>query len=172
MARGDEAAKLYRVAYEEGRKSIADQAVELSGIRTRAVSYMAFIGTATAFLVTTTLKSASSAWPFYTLAILASLLMVWALFQLGRTIWPARKFTFRIDPLEIINRYIEREVPAPSENELLRKLSKFYGNYIDNNEIQLKRVRSAFTQVVLFGGVSLFCWTITVWLFGAVGTNV
>ncbi|MGO3717617.1 MAG: hypothetical protein ACTJGO_14705, partial [Glutamicibacter arilaitensis] len=79
---------------------------------------------------------------------------------------------FRIDPLEIINRYIEREVPAPSENELLRKLSKFYGNYIDNNEIQLKRVRSAFTQVVLFGGVSLFCWTITVWLFGAVGTNV
>ena len=69
---GTDAAPLERLAYEEGKRALADQTDELNGIRNRAVSYMAFVGSATAFLVGTGLKAAHrDAW-FYSLAVLAS----------------------------------------------------------------------------------------------------
>ena len=67
-----DAASLERLAYDEGKRALADQTDELNGIRTRAGSYMAFVGSATAFLVGTGLKAADrDAW-FYALASVAS----------------------------------------------------------------------------------------------------
>src|SRR5690349_1031373 len=48
---------LYKVAYEESRRTLDDQADELNRIRDRAVQFEVFIGAATAFLVGTGLQA-------------------------------------------------------------------------------------------------------------------
>ncbi|WP_445156030.1 hypothetical protein ACTWLI_07650 [Arthrobacter sp. Hor0625] len=167
----DAATSLYRVAFEEGRRSISDQVDELNGIRTRAVSYMAFIGTATAFLVTTTLRSAAPGGLFYVVAILATLSVAWATVQLCRVIRPGLDFTIRLDPRDIITNFIDRQVPRPSEAQLLRSLAGWSGRYIDDNDNALEEIRRRFSHVILFGGGGLLLWTIAVWLFGRVGVG-
>ena len=164
-------AALYRVAYEQGLRSLTDQVDELSGLRTRAVSYMAFIGTATAFLVTATLRSATAGTPFFVCALLATLFVAWATIQLGRTIHPGLEFTFRLDARQIIARWIDREVPAPSEADLLRSLSGWLSVYVEQNEVALKKVRWRFNQVVMCGGTGLLLWTVAIWAFGRVGVG-
>lgn len=140
-------------------------------MRSRAVAYMAFIGTATAFLVSTTIRTPNLQLPFYLVALTATLFVVWSIFQLARVIWPKRSFTLRIDPINIIEQFIDREVPIPTQAELLRTLSKWFGRYIDDNDLALDKVRNAFTQVVLFGSGGLLLWTIAIWFFGTVGTH-
>src|SRR3954454_17779051 len=68
--------KMYRVAYKESQRTLDDQADELTGIRTRAVQYLAFIGTATAFLVGASLKTFERDTPFYAISITATGLSV------------------------------------------------------------------------------------------------
>ena len=163
----DTAASLYRIAYEEARRTITDQVDELNGMRNRAVSYMAFIGTAAAFLV----RTGSPELMFYILAIAATASVAWATVQLCRVIRPGISFTIRLDPRDIITSFIDRQVPRPSEAQLLRSLAGWSANYIDENEKGLEKIRSRFSHVVIFGGGGLLLWTIAVWVFGTVGTS-
>lgn len=167
----DSAARLYRIAFDEGRRSIADQAEELTGVRSRAVSYMAFIGTATAFLVTTTLKAVTPDLSFYIVAGIATLSVSWATLQLCRVIWPNTKFTLRMDPIVIIELFIDKKIPTYSDAEIYRELSKWFGRYLDTNERSLVKIRKLFAHVILFGGGGLVMWTIAVWMFAVVGTH-
>lgn len=167
----DAAVNLYRVAFEEGRRGIADQVDELNGMRTRAVSYMAFIGTAAAFLVTTTLRSAIPGGAFYLIAILATISVTWATVQLCRVVRPRLPFTIRFDPRDIITNFIDREIPRPTEAQLLRSLAGWSARYIEENEESLRRIRYRFSHVIMFGGGGLLLWTVAVWIFGRVGVG-
>lgn len=167
----DEAADLYRVAYEAGQKSLSDQSAELSGMRTRAVSYMAFIGTATAFLVTNTLRLATPGWYFYSMAIAATVCVSWATIELCLLIRPKLKFSFNFDPREIISTFIDRQVPRPSEAQLLRSLTGWTAVNIESNELILDKVRARFARVIMFGGGGLLLWTTAIWIFGSVGVR-
>lgn len=162
---------LYRIAYDEARSSISDQVDELNGMRNRAVSFMAFIGSATAFLVGTSVGSATPSWLFYVLAVLAGGSTIYAIVQLCRVIRPGIMFTIRLDPTKIIADFIDRQVPRPSEAQLLRSLTGFYGVYIDQNEEGLSKIRNRFSQVIFFGSGGLLLWTLTVWIFAKVGTG-
>lgn len=162
---------LYRIAYEEGRKSLSDQVDELNGMRNRAVSYMAFILSATAFLVGTTLRTASPGALFYATAVIASALTIWAIVHLALTIWPRVDFIFQLDPSGIVTDFIDRDIPRPTEAELLRSLSGWISVYLEANEKALKKIRYRFTNVVISGALGLLIWTLMAWFFSRVGTG-
>jgi hypothetical protein len=162
---------MYRVAYEQGIRTLDDQAAEIDGMRNRAVSFMAFVGSATAFLVTTTLRSADPGVPFFVLASIATLSVAWAIVQLGRLIRPKLEFTLRLDSREIITDWIDRDVPCPSEALLLRGLGGWLAEYAESNRVGLRTLRARFTQVLMFGSAGLLAWTVAIWVFGRVGVG-
>ena len=160
---------MYRLAYEQGLRTLADQATELDGMRTRAVSFMAFVGTATAFLVTAALRSAEPGNLFFALALVATLCVGAAIVQLARLIRPGIEFTLRLDPRSIVTDWIDREVPCPSEALLLRGLSGWLAQYAEDNREGLKVLRNRFSHVIILGSSGLLIWTIAIWVFGRVG---
>ncbi|HEX8004186.1 MAG TPA: hypothetical protein VF519_15970 [Mycobacteriales bacterium] len=68
-------AALYRIAFDEGRELLADQLAELSALRGRAVQFLAFVGTGSAFLVGTALGGKRDQL-FYSVAGIGSTLSV------------------------------------------------------------------------------------------------
>ncbi len=162
---------MYRIAYEQGLRTLDDQAAEVDGMRARAVSFMAFIGTATAFLVGTTVRTAPPGLSpaFVTVAVIATGLVAWATFQLVLLVRAGHEFTLRLNPGDIIRKWIDSRVPVPSESRLLRDLSGWLEVYIEKNEEGLDRLRARFNRVIAFGGFGLFSWTVAIWVFGRVG---
>src|SRR5664280_1806938 len=78
-----DAAALYRIAYEEGKRALDDQVDELNGIRGRAVQFTAFVGSSTAFLAAVGLRTGPDrSWLFYVLAGVASALSLFAIASL------------------------------------------------------------------------------------------
>jgi hypothetical protein len=51
---------LFKVAYEEGKRLVDDQVAELDSMRQRSVQFLAFVGSATSFLVGTSLPGTTS----------------------------------------------------------------------------------------------------------------
>lgn len=162
---------MYRLAYEQGLRTLSDQAAEVDGMRTRAVSFMAFIGTATAFLVTTTLRSAEPGALFYVVAGLATALVGFATVQLARLLRPRIEFTLQLNSRDIVTDWIDQEVPCPSEALLLRGLSGWLAQYAEDNLEGIKVLRNRFSHVVLFGSGGLLLWTTAIWVFGRVGVG-
>lgn len=165
-----ESSKLYRIALEECRRSLSVQLEELNGLRSKAVSFVALICTATAFLVSTTVKGLEPNRGFFGLALVATLSMVWALLQTMRLLSPSTKFSFKLNPFVLVNDFIEDRTSPPSESDLLRSLTENYENRIDFNQSSLEKLRKLYNQVVVFGLISLFIWTFTMWIFGTVGS--
>ncbi len=165
-----ETSKLYRIALEEIRQSLSMQLDELNGIRSRGVSFVAFIGAVTGFLVSTTVKSIHPDDNFRWLAAIATGLMIWSLIQSSRLLMSARKFAFKIKPSELIDEYIEAKDTPPDETELLSSLAENYAQRIHYNQPRLKKVRGAYNQIVGSGLLSLLVWTFIIWRFGTVGS--
>jgi hypothetical protein len=135
---------LYRIAYQEGQRSLDDQQDELKGLRDRAVQFTAFVGTATAFLVGAGLHPAHRDTAFYALATTASVLsaiLILLLFALLRP--PARKlWHYRLSAQSLITGWIETEVPPPSEAYFLRSLAERYDQMRVENERLLGSLRT------------------------------
>lgn len=165
----DKRTDMYRLAYDQGLRSLADQASEIDGMRTRAISYMAFVGTATAFLVTSTLRSTSPGTPFYVAAALGTVSFLVAIILLARLIHPGIKFTLKINPRYIVEDWIDRDIPAPSEAAILRGLSGWFACYIEKNETGLDKLRFRFNGLIISASVGLLLWIFAVWAFGRVG---
>src|SRR4051794_11682018 len=72
----DQKQGMYKIAFDESVRALKDQVDELSGIRTRLVSFLAFIGAATAFLVGSSLTRATRDGAFYGLASLGTILLI------------------------------------------------------------------------------------------------
>src|SRR4051812_18524824 len=134
VPRGLRGPEMYRVAYEEGQRTLDDQVDELNGIRTRAVAYLAFVGTATAFLVGTNLKAVdpnldffiSRNLLFFLMAGIATALLTLTLLAVIRVLVPKDGWEIRVSGEDLINDWIESDVPPPNEAHLLRALTLLY----------------------------------------------
>lgn len=166
-----EQAAMYRIAYEQGLRTLDDQRDELNGVRSRAGAYMAFQGSATAFLIGATLSQVAPQPGFWfpwaasagTVAFIVSLVFMILLLR------PKYVFNFRQSPKFIINEYIHYDIPCPSEADLLKRMSMDIDGFIFENEKSLAAIRNQYKWLVIFGAVSLLLWISAIWVFGRVG---
>lgn len=157
---------LYEVAYDEAKRTIDDQSAELSNVRQRAVQYLAFVGTATAFLAGAVVKSSLGGFAYYTLAICASLLSFASIILVAWMLSPRTTPDWhkRIDSKALVGRWIERQVPAPSRGQMLRDLSLHYDDWRRANEETLTRIRKLYLASIVVGGCQIAVWSLLVWV--------
>lgn len=165
---------MYKIAYDEARKQVEAQRDELERARTRAVQFLAFVGTSTAFLVGTTLRGAERDSVFNWLALSATalfgvsiLLLVELLLALHWRGGP-RRFKWRfVEPSSGILVFIDKEVPAPNEVHLTQLLSYQYNGHWHHNKVMLSRLRYVYAACITTALVQLCLWTTTAWIRGA-----
>jgi hypothetical protein len=161
---------MYKVAFEESVRALEDQVDELSNIRQRLVSYLAFVGAATAFLVGSSLKpqvgsSANrDAW-FYALAISGTSLMVVSVVFAILLLWPRlTKLSTTASAKMIIDLHIDRKLsPVKDEGELYRDLALYNDIAVDANDPVLKRARRFYFGAVVLGALQLCVWVALIW---------
>jgi hypothetical protein len=160
---------LYRVAYEEALRTLEDQRDELNGVRGRAVQFLAFVGSATAFLAGTGLASSTvqeRGALFYTIGVIATLVSVGTVASCAIVLNPRWTFNLRISATVLIDQWIDREVPGPTEPELLKALAQRLDGMRAENEAPLKALRRWFLTLIICGGLSVILWAALVWLNG------
>lgn len=171
--RGDSVA-LYRLAFEESRRTLDDQIDEVNGIRQRVSQYLAFVGTASAFLVGTGLGHGNRTGTFYAIAITGSIVSLCALSAGLRVLlmWegavPHGKYhtwRFRLSANKLMH-WIEPDVPQPDETDLLRALALRHDEMAEHNDDNLDRLRHAYAWCVGLGFVQLLVWGALAWANG------
>jgi hypothetical protein len=160
---------MYRVAFDESVRALKDQVDELSGIRQRIVSYLAFIGSATAFLVGSSLKAPEGRDDlFYYLAIAGTTFMGGAIVCATFLLWP--KFTSigaTSSAKKVIEGMIERQMsPIQTDAEFYHDLAMYNDNAVDKNDSKLAWSRGLYFAAVICGAVQLTIWIVLVWLRG------
>ncbi len=160
---GDGRASLYRLAYEQGLRTLEDQRDELNGLRTRACSFIAFVGSATAFLVGTSVGGLQRTDTFRFLAFSATAATFLAIACLILVLRP-RTFDLRLSPKTLVERWIERSVPKPSEEDLLRGLAVVLDEMQAGNVAKLAWIRAWYLGLIGFGAIGLSLWTMLVWM--------
>jgi hypothetical protein len=162
----DQHADLYRVAYQEGQRALNDQQDELKGMRDRAVSFTAFIGAATAFLVGTGLHANHRDALFYSLAGVASVLSAIFIILLSALLSPGhkRQWHYRMEPKKLITGWIETEVPLPSEAHFFRALAGTYDEMRQINEELLSSLRRLYRWLIVVGAAQITVWAALLWV--------
>jgi hypothetical protein len=157
---------LYRVAYEESQRTLDNQWDELKGMRDRAVSFTAFVGAATAFLVGTGLHGTHRDLSFYILAATASALSALLIALLVALLNPSRRkpWDYRLSATSLITGWIETEVPPPSEAHFIRALAETYDKMRSANEELLGSVRTWYRWLIVAGSAQVTIWAALVWL--------
>lgn len=169
---------LLKTAYEEGRKALDDQIAELDAMKQRTVQYMAFVASATAFLVgsalsadrvrsATFLKWATSATAVSILALVfltfILLSIVWSPTGkkwLGRALW-----NFQVKPQVLVEKWIAPELGAADAEEFYEDLALHYGDKLEENEKNLSQIRRWYWLVIVAGGLQVVLWVWVVWRF-------
>jgi hypothetical protein len=159
---------MYKLAYEEAKRSIDDQRDELNGIRGRSVSFVAFVGSATAFLAGSGLRVSHPDRDalFYTLATIASAGALVMLLQLYRLLRPSKKLSwqYRLSADTLVQQWIESDVPAPNTGQFVRALTHTYDEMRVANEKLLDFIRRHYVWLVLVGSAQVILWAALVWL--------
>ena len=161
---------MYKVAFDESVRALEDQADELSGIRQRLVGFMAFVGSATAFLVGSSINPQVSAqghrdgW-FYTLAISGTSLMVISVVLAIFLLWPRlTKLSTTASAKVIIDRNIDRKIsPVQNVGQLYRDLALYNDDAVDENDPVMARARKFYFAAVVVGALQLCAWVALVW---------
>jgi hypothetical protein len=120
---------LYKVAYDEAVRALAEQQGAIESFRTRAGLLLSAAAITTSFLGAQALDGGhSNAAAWLALAVFVSVAVV----SLG-ILWP-RRWEFTANPRDVIQTYIEADEPAPIE-ELHRDLSlHMHNSYLENRE--------------------------------------
>lgn len=161
---------MYKVAFDESVRALEDQADELSSIRQRLVGYLAFILSATAFLVGSSINPQVSAqavrdgW-FYGLAITGTSLMVITVLLAIGLFWPRlSKLSTTASAKKIIDLNIDRKLsPVQNVAELYRDLALYNDDAVDQNDPVMTRARRFYFGAVVLGGLQLSAWVALVW---------
>ncbi|OZG31216.1 hypothetical protein BH683_000040 [Williamsia sp. 1138] len=161
--------KLYRVAFDESVRTLEQQFQELSSLRQRLVQYLAFVVTATAFLVGSSLSRSAELVTrdalFYVIAGTGTTLVAVTIVLTGITLLPsATRMATRASAKVIISNHIERDVPPVSEGQLLRTLAKYNDKARVSNNAKLKLVRNLYVGAIVCGALQLTVWIVLVWL--------
>jgi hypothetical protein len=162
----DEHAELYQVAYEESQRTLDDQQDELNHMRDRSVSYVSFVGAATAFLVGTGLTHSDRDWLFYLLAGVASVLTLAMIVFAWLLLNPSnvKPWSYRLSARVLIADWIEKDVPAPTKAELVRELAVTYDEMQTDNEVFLSNLRTLYRNLITSGVAQLVFWGALVWV--------
>ena len=169
----DDRPELYKLAYEEGKRTVDDQLAELDSMRQRSVQFLAFVGAASAFLVGTSLKVADRPWVFYLLAVTASVFTLLtvalciSLLLATRRPWTGGEhdWSFRLSPRALV-RWIEPDVRPPSESDFYRALAERYEGMAEDNTEGLAKVRSRYILFLGAAVLQLTLWLVLAWLYG------
>lgn len=165
--RSSDRAGLYRIAFDAGIRALEDQRDELNGIRTRSVGFAAIMTTGTAFLVGSGLNGVPDSQRdslFFLNAISGTVLFVAMLGLLSWVLIPTHGFRLILDPGVLVSRWIDAEVPGPSESQMLQALAeKTLPSMIQTNEVALSRIRYAYIGAVMCGSSGLIVWITLVW---------
>lgn len=190
----DELQSVYRSAYEEGRRLVDAQRAELDSMRLRTLAFLAFTGTATAFLVGTSLTSPSqSDLLFYGLAGSATLLWVGTLllclsvllapkplkqmYRVRRSssnrepYWWAMSWRFGMRPYSMVRVANPGQKKQPGTADVYQKLALDYESMWDHNKILLARVRFRYAWFLALACIQLSLWITLVWLVGNRGSG-
>ncbi|WP_146082094.1 hypothetical protein [Rathayibacter sp. AY1A3] len=174
----DERVHMYEDAYSEGKRTVDDQVAELESMRQRSVTFVAFVGSATAFLVGTSLAAASSTdrdaaffiWSWIATATSGATIFALVGVLLAVTFkksWPffrKERWNFRNTAKVLVDDWID---PASlSEKSYYRNLAITYSNKADENSAPLRRVRGVYTTLLVAGALQLACWSAVVWIYG------
>lgn len=173
-----QAGAVYKFVYDEALRLLDHQREELMTIRTRTVQYLAFIGTASAFLAGTGLKGHSRGVEFYVFAGLGSFLFIVTLLFGTQTLsgymrcpvdehaaglarWRIPKLMFEFSPAgvsQVIDKPIEVGAPGKyySEAAILKQLALQAEAYHDRNQAAAACCRGRTYCVSLWGSSS--CW--------------
>ena len=164
---------MYKDAYEEGKRLVDSQSAEIDSMRQRSVQFVAFVGSATAFLVGTSLQAVSRTPPFYVLAVSAtafSIIMVASLvFVLLGLVWikgfRRAKWNFRSSPRILVERWIEPDVGAHAEAEYYHDLAIHYDDKAKENRPWLAQLRRWYAALIVSGATGLLVWVTLFWMF-------
>ncbi|MCA1982973.1 hypothetical protein [Nocardioides nematodiphilus] len=169
-----DALALYKVAYDESVRAIDDQLAELDHVRSRAMQFLAFIGTGTAFLVGTGLNDSQRDGWFYALATVGSAMSVVTLLLVGAILlgvvvhekkpqeW---RWAVRLSAQDLI-RWIEPQIHAPDEVDYLKEVALLNDERAEANEVGLGRLRHVYLALLTSGFVQLLIWAALVWARG------
>jgi hypothetical protein len=155
---------LYRLAYEESKRTLDDQSSELSEVRQRGVAFVAFVGASTAFLVGTSLASPVRDLIFYGIAGLATVLSLATLVLVVTLLSPWQSWDYRLSSEVLVSRWIESDVPAPDEAQFLRALALRYDQMFRDNERKLAVIRRVYVAEILTGTLQLIVWVLLAWV--------
>lgn len=165
-------AALYRLAYDEGVRSIDDQKNELSSIRQRSLQYLAFVGAATGFLVAAGIKNPNRNPMYYGIAISSTTLSVVSLFLITLILLGVRigkstsnSWNFIVHSRAVIENLIEPDVGSIDEAGLLKELALSYDDQAIKNEVEIKKIRTTYIIFLICASVQLILWTWLVWAY-------
>lgn len=167
--------RLYVAAYEEGKRLVDDQIAELDSMRQRSVQFLAFVGSATAFLVAAGIRTdvqrtdlffalASAATVISLLSIIAalSILLGWVRGS-GRQLVTRAEWRFRLSPEVLIKDWIEPDLGAHGEDRFFRDIALTYEAMETANERALRRVRRNYLIFLVLGSMQVVLWATLVW---------
>ena len=172
---------MYQMAYDEAKRAVDDQIAELDSIRQRSVQFLAFVGTATAFLVGTSIGPRSSAvrdaW-FYGIASAASvgslaLVLLVLVILRGVAVVPPEAETgvrrrlalitweFRLRPT-LLMEWLDASI-KPDTPQFTQALVELYEEMGDWNERWLEWIRKYYAWFIALGVVQLALWGALAW---------
>lgn len=185
---------LYKLAYDEGKRALTDQLDELNGMRTKAVQFIAFVSTATAFLAGFGLRNTDRTLWFFLIAGAASALSLMAIFYLARILsprirnlspklrrWVPKIFlpkglpdgeqlgvSFTIEANVIMDDWIRgRELPRRCEWVLLEEITHSYVALVEGNKPLVDQIRRNYGRMIVLGALGVITWAGLAWLGGA-----
>ena len=169
----DDQPDLYKLAYEEGKRTVDDQLAELDSMRQRSVQFLAFVGSASAFLVGTSLKATDRSPAFYVVAIAASAMTLLTVALCLSMLIAARlplasggteKWAFRLSPSALV-KWAEPDVHPPSESDFYRALAEKYEEMARENSSGLSKIRSRYIGFLGGAVLQLTLWLVLAWLY-------
>lgn len=169
----------YRQAAEVGRLAVADQVAELDAIRNRSSTFLAFVGSSTAFLVGTAIRG-SAGNPragFVVIAIIGCLsltaqLLLFCSVMLGSNrLWPVgqlRAWDSRLSGKAYAD-WLSGDLAVRAPGTLIqfyRHLANEYETQFVANREYLRTTRARYVLFMMTGFLNLLLWALAAWLYG------
>ncbi|MGC5224222.1 hypothetical protein ACPW96_16775 [Micromonospora sp. DT81.3] len=155
-----------QLSYEAGLETLKAQREELNGMRTRALAFVAFSATATAFLVGAGLGSGVTRdAAFFVLTGLGTLCFALLAVLLVSAVVPWVRFQFILIPSDLMD-WMEGNKPAPDRLIALRRLATHtVPEMISANEVGLSKIRRRYRATLIVALLTLAIWVSVVWVF-------
>ena len=171
-------AELYAKAAEIAKDSLDDQLAELDAMRGRAVQFLAFVGSATAFLVGTAISGAEMRGGWFaaiggaaSVGFVALLVLLRSLLTGSARWWggPAMDWNLRQDATTLTE-WLDERGSRISQAAFYRYLVESYREQTVDNDGYLRALRRRYIAFLYLGSGGLLVWGALAWFYGA-GTS-